>query len=29
MEIDLYLLGPKKYVDLEKAILDGEDPMDK
>ena len=28
MEIDLYLVGPKKYVDLEKAILDGEDPMD-
>ena len=27
MEIDLYLVGPKKYVDLEKAILDGEDPM--
>ena len=27
-EIDLYLVGPKKYVDLEKAILDGEDPMD-
>jgi hypothetical protein len=28
MEIDLYLIGPSKYVDLEKAILDGEDPMD-
>ena len=28
MEIDLYLVGPKKYVDLEKAIIDGEDPMD-
>ena len=28
MEIDFYLVGPKKYVDLEKAILDGEDPMD-
>ena len=27
MEIDLYLVGPKKYVDLEKAIIDGEDPM--
>lgn len=27
MEINLYLVGPKKYVDLEKAILDGEDPM--
>jgi len=22
MEIDLYLVGPKKYVDLEKAIID-------
>ena len=28
MEMDLYLVGPKKYVDLEKAILDGEDLMD-
>ena len=28
MEMDLYLVGPKKYVDLEKAIIDGEDPMD-
>ena len=28
MEIDLYLVGPKKYVDLEQAILDGEDPLD-
>ena len=28
MKIDLYLVGPKKYVDLEKAILDGEDPLD-
>ena len=28
MEMDLYLIGPKKYVDFEKAILDGEDPMD-
>jgi hypothetical protein len=26
--MDLYLIGPSKYVDLEKAILDGEDPMD-
>ena len=25
--MDLYLVGPKKYVDLEKAIIDGEDPM--
>ena len=28
MEINLYLVAPSKYVDLEKAILDGEDPMD-
>ena len=28
LEMDLYLIGPSKYVDLEKAILDGEDPMD-
>ena len=28
LEIDLYLIGPSKYVDFEKAILDGEDPMD-
>ena len=28
MEMDLYLIGPSKYVDLEKAILDGEDPME-
>ena len=28
MEIDLYLIGPSKYVDLEKAILDGEDIME-
>tara|TARA_B110000003_G_scaffold28668_1_gene27059 strand:+ start:222 stop:1178 length:957 start_codon:yes stop_codon:yes gene_type:complete len=28
MEIDFYLVGPSKYVDLEKAILDGQDPMD-
>jgi hypothetical protein len=28
MEIDLYLVGPTKYLDLEKALLDGEDPMD-
>jgi len=27
MEIDVYLVGPKKYVDLEQAILEGEDPM--
>ena len=28
IEINLYLVAPSKYVDLEKAILDGEDPMD-
>ena len=28
IKIDVYLVGPSKYVDLEKAILDGEDPMD-
>jgi len=28
LEMDLYLVGPSKYTDLEKAILDGEDPMD-
>ena len=28
LEMDLYLIAPSKYVDLEKAILDGEDPMD-
>ena len=28
MKIDVFLVGPKKYVDLEKAILDGEDPTD-
>ena len=28
MEIDLYLVGPSKYVDFEKAMMDGEDPMD-
>ena len=28
MKIDVFLVGPKKYVDLEKAILDGEDPKD-
>ena len=27
MEIDFYLVGPKKYIDLEKAIIDGEDLM--
>ncbi len=29
MEVDLYLVGPSKYVDLEKAlVIDGEDPME-
>ena len=29
IEIDIYLVGPKKYVDLEKAlVIDGEDPME-
>ena len=28
IKIDVYLVGPSKYVDLEKAILDGEDPME-
>ena len=28
MEVDYYLVGPSKYVDIEKAIIDGEDPMD-
>ena len=28
LEMDLYSIGPSKYLDLEKAILDGEDPMD-
>ena len=28
LEIKIFLVGPNKYVDLEKAILDGEDPMD-
>jgi len=28
MEVDYYLVGPSKYVDIEKAIIDGEDPME-
>jgi len=29
MEVDFYLVGPSKYVDLEQAlVLDGEDPME-
>ncbi len=28
IKIDVYLVGPSKYVDLEKTILDGEDPME-
>ena len=29
MEVDFYLVGPSKYVDLEKAlVMDGEDPME-
>ena len=28
LEIDLFLIGPSKYVDFEKALLDGEDPME-
>ena len=28
LEIEMFLVGPSKYVDLEKAILDGEDPME-
>ena len=29
MEVDFYLVGPSKYVDLEQALfIDGEDPMD-
>ena len=29
MEVDFYLVGPSKYVDLEKAlVIDGEDPME-
>ena len=27
LEIQIFLVGPTKYVDLEKAILDGEDPL--
>ena len=28
LEIDLFLIGPSKYIDFEKALLDGEDPME-
>jgi len=28
LELDMFLIGPSKYVDFEKAILDGEDPME-
>ena len=28
MEVDYYLVGPSKYVDIEKAIINGEDPME-
>ena len=28
LEVDFYLVGPSKYVDLEMAILNGEDPME-
>ena len=28
LEIKMFLVGPSKYVDFEKAILDGEDPME-
>jgi len=29
MKVDFYLVGPSKYVDLEKAlVIDGEDPME-
>ena len=29
MEVDFYLVGPSKYVDLEQALfIDGEDPME-
>ena len=29
IEVDFYLVGPSKYVDLEKAlVMDGEDPME-
>ena len=28
MEVDYYLVGPSKYVDIEKAIIKGEDPME-
>jgi hypothetical protein len=28
MEVDFYLVGPSKYVDLEQAVIDGEDLME-
>ena len=28
LELDMFLIGPSKYLDFEKAILDGEDPME-
>ena len=28
LEIEMFLVGPSKYVDFEKTILDGEDPME-
>ena len=28
LEIKMFLVGPSKYVDFEKAILDGENPME-
>ena len=28
LELDMFLIGPSKYVDFEKEIMDGEDPME-
>ena len=28
LKIDAYVVGPSKYIELERAILDGEDPME-
>ena len=28
LEIDFYLVGPKMWIDLEKAVIDGEDIME-
>ena len=28
LELDMFLIGPSKYLDFEKAIFDGEDPME-